>query len=101
MYPPPAIEPTTTAPAPTPGAAVEKAAPKEPNYFADTMTSAGIYTAGNVFDSFMVLLHHLNNGPIPILGLSSMIGLGVVSPSPVYSQMLTTLGLAGIVGKIL
>ncbi|XP_060780291.1 NAD(P) transhydrogenase, mitochondrial-like [Neoarius graeffei] len=44
--------------------------------FRKTMTSAGIYTAG----------------------VSSVIGLGLISPNAAFTQMVTTFGLAGIVG---
>ncbi|XP_039628796.1 NAD(P) transhydrogenase, mitochondrial-like [Polypterus senegalus] len=44
--------------------------------FRKTMTSAGIYTAG----------------------LSGVLGLGMVSPNAAFTQMVTTFGLAGIVG---
>ncbi|XP_064421966.1 NAD(P) transhydrogenase, mitochondrial [Latimeria chalumnae] len=44
--------------------------------FRKTMTSAGIYTAG----------------------VSSVLGLGLVSPNAAFTQMVTTFGLAGIVG---
>ncbi|XP_063170267.1 NAD(P) transhydrogenase, mitochondrial-like [Candoia aspera] len=44
--------------------------------FTKTMTSAGVYTAG----------------------LTSVLGLGFVSPNSAFTQMVTTFGLAGIVG---
>ncbi|MCI4378905.1 hypothetical protein PGIGA_G00221630 [Pangasianodon gigas] len=44
--------------------------------FRKTMTSAGVYTAG----------------------VSSVIGLGLISPNAAFTQMVTTFGLAGIVG---
>ncbi|XP_053535280.1 NAD(P) transhydrogenase, mitochondrial [Ictalurus punctatus] len=44
--------------------------------FRKTMTSAGVYTAG----------------------VSSVIGLGIISPNAAFTQMVTTFGLAGIVG---
>ncbi|KAE8617840.1 hypothetical protein XENTR_v10009210 [Xenopus tropicalis] len=44
--------------------------------FRKTMTSAGVYTAG----------------------LTGVLGLGIVSPNSAFSQMVTTFGLAGIVG---
>uniref|UniRef100_A0A8B9J0P3 NAD(P) transhydrogenase, mitochondrial n=1 Tax=Amazona collaria TaxID=241587 RepID=A0A8B9J0P3_9PSIT len=52
----------------------EKAATITP--FRKTMTTASIYTAG----------------------LASMLGLGIVAPTSAFTQMVTTLGLAGIVG---
>lgn len=33
-----------------------------------------------------------------LLGLASMLGLGIVSPNTAFTQMVTTFGLAGIVG---
>ncbi|XP_072551057.1 NAD(P) transhydrogenase, mitochondrial-like [Salminus brasiliensis] len=44
--------------------------------FRRTMTSAGVYTAG----------------------VSTVLGLGVISPNAAFTQMVTTFGLAGIVG---
>ncbi|GAA6083689.1 NAD(P) transhydrogenase, mitochondrial-like, partial [Tachysurus ichikawai] len=44
--------------------------------FRKNMTSAGVYTAG----------------------VSSLIGLGLISPNAAFTQMVTTFGLAGIVG---
>uniref|UniRef100_A0A672KRM0 NAD(P) transhydrogenase, mitochondrial n=1 Tax=Sinocyclocheilus grahami TaxID=75366 RepID=A0A672KRM0_SINGR len=44
--------------------------------FRQTMTSAGVYTAG----------------------LSTVMGLGIASPNAAFTQMVTTFGLAGIVG---
>uniref|UniRef100_A0A673KWD8 NAD(P) transhydrogenase, mitochondrial n=1 Tax=Sinocyclocheilus rhinocerous TaxID=307959 RepID=A0A673KWD8_9TELE len=44
--------------------------------FRQTMTSAGVYTAG----------------------LSTVLGLGIASPNAAFTQMVTTFGLAGIVG---
>uniref|UniRef100_A0A8B9ES59 proton-translocating NAD(P)(+) transhydrogenase n=1 Tax=Anser cygnoides TaxID=8845 RepID=A0A8B9ES59_ANSCY len=52
----------------------EKAATITP--FRKTMTSASVYTAG----------------------LASMLGLGIVAPNTAFTQMVTTFGLAGIVG---
>nr|XP_009942058.1 PREDICTED: NAD(P) transhydrogenase, mitochondrial [Opisthocomus hoazin] len=52
----------------------EKAATITP--FRKTMTSASVYTAG----------------------LSGMLGLGIVAPNTAFTQMVTTFGLAGIVG---
>uniref|UniRef100_A0A8C9G2W9 proton-translocating NAD(P)(+) transhydrogenase n=1 Tax=Pavo cristatus TaxID=9049 RepID=A0A8C9G2W9_PAVCR len=52
----------------------EKAATITP--FRKTMTSASVYTTG----------------------LASMLGLGIVSPNNAFTQMVTTFGLAGIVG---
>lgn len=33
-----------------------------------------------------------------LLGLSSMLGLGIAAPNTAFTQMVTTFGLAGIVG---
>ncbi|KAF1547378.1 NAD(P) transhydrogenase, mitochondrial, partial [Eudyptula minor] len=52
----------------------EKAATIAP--FSKTMTSASVYTAG----------------------LAGMLGLGIVAPNTTFTQMVTTFGLAGIVG---
>ncbi|XP_076217234.1 NAD(P) transhydrogenase, mitochondrial-like isoform X3 [Aptenodytes patagonicus] len=52
----------------------EKAATITP--FSKTMTSASVYTAG----------------------LAGMLGLGIVAPNTAFTQMVTTFGLAGIVG---
>uniref|UniRef100_A0AAR2JSC1 NAD(P) transhydrogenase, mitochondrial n=1 Tax=Pygocentrus nattereri TaxID=42514 RepID=A0AAR2JSC1_PYGNA len=52
----------------------EKKAEMSP--FRRTMTSAGVYTAG----------------------VSTVLGLGIVSPNAAFTQMVTTFGLAGIVG---
>ncbi len=34
------------------------------------------------------------------VGMSGLVGLGMVSPSPAFTQMLTTFGLSGIVGEL-
>ncbi|XP_051580477.1 NAD(P) transhydrogenase, mitochondrial [Myxocyprinus asiaticus] len=78
LFPAP-LPKTTPPPAPTKQKTVaeleaEKRAEISP--FKRTMTSAGIYTAG----------------------LSSVLGLGIASPNAAFTQMVTTFGLAGIVG---
>lgn len=73
--PPPAPAPGT-APVPAPKQTVEKPAPVEPNYFANTLKDAAMYTGG----------------------LGWLLGLGMVSPNPAFTTMMTTFGLAGIVG---
>ncbi|XP_029650306.1 NAD(P) transhydrogenase, mitochondrial [Octopus sinensis] len=76
MWPPPP-PPAPVAAAPT--AAAEKPAavePAPPNYFNNTLKDAFMYTAG----------------------LSSIIGLGIASPNPAFTTMVTTFGLSGIVG---
>lgn len=73
MWPPPKPKEVPVAAPPT---KVAKAPPPPPNYFMETVKSAGTYTGG----------------------LASMIALGMLSPNAAFSQMLTTFGLAGIVG---
>jgi NAD(P) transhydrogenase len=48
----------------------------EPNYFGNTMKDSLMYTTG----------------------LGSVLGLGVIAPTPAFTTMVTTFGLAGIVG---
>lgn len=77
MFPSPL--PKTAPPAPVKQKTVaeldaEKSAAVSP--FNRTMTSAGVYTAG----------------------LSTCLGLGLISPNAAFTQMVTTFGLAGIVG---
>uniref|UniRef100_A0A3B5B7Y1 NAD(P) transhydrogenase, mitochondrial n=1 Tax=Stegastes partitus TaxID=144197 RepID=A0A3B5B7Y1_9TELE len=77
MFPSPL--PKTAPPAPVKQKTVaeleaEKSALVSP--FNRTMTSAGVYTAG----------------------LSTCLGLGIISPNAAFTQMVTTFGLAGIVG---
>ncbi|MCL4137148.1 UNVERIFIED_CONTAM: hypothetical protein GTU68_047650, partial [Idotea baltica] len=71
--PPPAPSPQAVAAA---APAVVKEPPPPPNYFNITMKDALMYTAG----------------------LGSLMGLGIGSPNPAMTQMMTTLSLAGIVG---
>ncbi|CAL1293735.1 unnamed protein product [Larinioides sclopetarius] len=74
LWPPP---PPKEVPAPpAPKAAVAKVAPPEPNYFNVTLKDSLLYTSG----------------------LSTLLGLGVASPNPAFTTMMTTLGLSGIVG---
>ncbi|ELU08990.1 hypothetical protein CAPTEDRAFT_163980 [Capitella teleta] len=75
LWPPPAIiDPT---PPPSKAAAAAAALEKvEPNYFGNTMKDSLMYTAG----------------------LSSVLGLGVIAPTPAFTTMVTTFGLSGIVG---
>eukprot|EP00106_Octopus_bimaculoides_P007742 XP_014775184.1 PREDICTED: NAD(P) transhydrogenase, mitochondrial-like [Octopus bimaculoides] len=77
MWPPPP-PPAPAAAAPTAAAAEKPAAvePAPPNYFNNTLKDAFMYTAG----------------------LSSIIGLGIASPNPAFTTMVTTFGLSGIVG---
>ncbi|XP_014824333.1 PREDICTED: NAD(P) transhydrogenase, mitochondrial-like [Poecilia mexicana] len=77
MFPSPL--PKTTPPAPVKQKTVaeleaEKAATVSP--FNRTLTSAGVYTAG----------------------VSTCLALGIISPNAAFTQMVTTFGLAGIVG---
>lgn len=74
MWPPPKIaDPSPVKPAASAAALKEK---EEPDYFKNTLKDAFMYTAG----------------------LSSMLGLGMVSPNLAFTTMVTTFGLAGIVG---
>lgn len=78
MWPPPVIAVSAAPPPPPPSAS--KSAPKKAEVvaspFADTMKSSLMYTTG----------------------LGSLLGLGVISPSPAFTTMMTTFGLSGIVG---
>jgi len=73
--PPPTPVPSATTVA-TSQPAAEKPVPAEPNYFANTLKDAAMYTGG----------------------LGGLLGLGMVSPNPAFTTMMTTFGLAGIVG---
>jgi len=73
MWPPPAIK--DPSPVVKPKQATEVVV-KEPNYFGDTLKDAFMYTAG----------------------LSGALGLGMLSPTPAFAGMVTTFGLAGLVG---
>ncbi|KAK2193652.1 hypothetical protein NP493_9g04024 [Ridgeia piscesae] len=74
LWPPPKIAD------PSPVASAQAAKVVEPppprNYFKETLTDAFMYTTG----------------------LSGILGLGMASPNPAFAQMVTTFGLAGIVG---
>lgn len=78
MWPPPVISVSAAPPAALPSAS--KSAPKKAevvaNPFADTMKSSLMYTTG----------------------LGGLVGLGMISPSPAFTTMMTTFGLSGIVG---
>ncbi|GIY23905.1 NAD(P) transhydrogenase, mitochondrial [Caerostris darwini] len=73
MWPPPPPKVVPAAPAPK---AVEKVIPPEPNYFNITLKDSLLYTSG----------------------LSTLLGLGIVSPNAAFTTMMTTFGLSGIVG---
>ncbi|XP_078600672.1 NAD(P) transhydrogenase, mitochondrial-like [Branchiostoma floridae x Branchiostoma japonicum] len=75
MWPPPPPPKLDVTPEAKPAEQVA-VAPPEPNYFMDTMRSAGMYSAG--------------------LGVAALLGVG--SPNPAFSTQLTTFSLAGIVG---
>jgi len=76
LWPPPQItDPSPPAAKKTSAAAAKKEeAPR--NYFRETMNDSLMYTAG----------------------LSGILGLGAASPNPAFTTMVTTFGLAGIVG---
>ncbi|XP_064596861.1 NAD(P) transhydrogenase, mitochondrial-like [Liolophura sinensis] len=76
MWPPPPPAQAPAAAAPTATEVAKKEPPPPPNYFAATLKDSFMYTAG----------------------LSSMLGLGVASPNAAFTTMVTTFGLAGIVG---
>ncbi|CAG0906128.1 unnamed protein product [Cyprideis torosa] len=78
LWPPP----VPVQPSPAPSAAVPsatpaaQAVPKEPDYFGDKMKEVLVYTGG----------------------LAGILGLGMGSPNAAFTTMMTTFGLAGIVG---
>lgn len=75
--PPPKVEPGMPAAAPAAAAAAAvKEPPPPPNYFTITLKDALLYTTG----------------------LGGAVGLGMVSPNPAFTSMVTVFGLAGIVG---
>ena len=76
MWPPPQIVDPTPPPAKAAAAAAKMEA-AEPNYFNMYMKDSMMYTAG----------------------LGTLIGLGCASPYPAFTTMVTTFGLAGIVGE--
>lgn len=73
---PPAPPPKLDAVAPPAAKSVAKEPPPPPDPFKTTMNDALTYTAG----------------------MGTMVGLGMVSPNPQFTTMVTTFGLAGIVG---
>ncbi|CAG5134923.1 unnamed protein product [Candidula unifasciata] len=75
LWPPPRPKVEPGAPPPTTKQVV-KEPPPPPNYFLNTMKDSLMYTAG----------------------LSTMIGLGVISPNSAFTSMVNVFGLAGIVG---
>lgn len=80
MWPPPAnVVQTSATPAATQAAAVEKAPPPEPNYFARYAKESAAYTTG----------------------LIGLVGLGIAAPNNAFAQMLGTFSLAGIAGIVL
>jgi H+-translocating NAD(P) transhydrogenase len=74
-WPPPVIA-VSAQPQQTAGAAKPKVEVLPPNPFTETMKSSLTYTAG----------------------LGTLIGLGVVSPNPAFTAMMSTFALSGIVG---
>lgn len=74
--PPPPPEPSPQAVAAAAPATPVVKEPPPPNYFNVTLKDALMYTAG----------------------LGSLMGLGIGSPNPAITQMMTTFSLAGIVG---
>lgn len=75
LWPPPKIADPSPPPSKATAAALKKEeAPR--NYFRETLNDAFLYTAG----------------------LSSILGLGAASPNGAFTTMVTTFGLAGIVG---
>ncbi|XP_049854239.1 NAD(P) transhydrogenase, mitochondrial-like [Schistocerca gregaria] len=76
LWPPPPPQQPAAAPAAKAKAAVQEVAKPEPNYFLNTFKDAAMYTGG----------------------LSGIMGLGMISPNPAFTTMMTTFGLAGIVG---
>lgn len=75
-WPPPVISVSATPPAPSESKKPAKAAEVPVNPFTETMKSSLAYTAG----------------------LGGLLGLGAISPNPAFTTMMTTFGLAGIVG---
>lgn len=75
MWPPPVVAVSAAAPAAN-KKVISKAAVEVPNPFNEVLKASVTYTAG----------------------LSGMLALGYASPGPEFTTMMTTLGLAGIVG---
>lgn len=92
MYPPPPPKEAKVA-APQP-VKVEKPPPPPPNYFLDTVKDAGKYTAGER----SLHLQKFTSLILYVLGLGTIALLGMGAPNLAFSQMLTTFGMAGIVG---
>lgn len=76
MWPPPPPKEVPVAPTPVTPAKATKPPPPERNPFKETLNSAMLYTGG----------------------IGTMVGLGAISPNPAFTTMMTTFGLAGIVG---
>ena len=76
MWPPPPITPTPGIPKVSALKPV-KVEPKEINYFNKTLKDSSLYT----------------------VGLGTILGLGVLSPTPAFTSIVTTFGLSWIVGK--
>lgn len=74
-WPPPVIA-VSAQPQQTAGTAIKKAEVAAPNPFNEVMKSSLTYTAG----------------------LGTLIGLGVISPNPAFTAMMSTFALSGIVG---
>jgi len=76
LWPPPKISDPSPPAAAKPAAAAKKEEPKPVNYFREKLNDSLMYTAG----------------------LSTVLGLGLASPNQAFTTMVTTFGLAGIVG---
>ncbi|GFS41373.1 NAD(P) transhydrogenase, mitochondrial [Nephila pilipes] len=74
LWPPPPLKDISVVS--TAKAAAVKVTPPETNYFNVTLKDSLLYTSG----------------------LSTLLGLGMVSPNPAFTTMMTTFGLSGIVG---
>jgi H+-translocating NAD(P) transhydrogenase len=88
LWPPP---PPKVAP-PPPKTEVKSSVPVvvEDTPFMKTLKSAGTYTGGGFYHFLLVL----NN----FLGIAALTLLGLGSPNPAFSQMMTTFALSGLVG---
>lgn len=80
LWPPPRIEP-----------AAQKEAPK-PKVDAKKQELKKILTDADYFRKY------LKDSVVYATGLSGLIGMGIISPSPAFANMITTLALSGIVG---
>lgn len=76
MWPPPVISVSAAPPPPSEAKKLAKVEQPPPNPFADTLKNSLAYTAG----------------------LGTLLTLGAVSPNPAFTTMMTTFGLAGLVG---